>query len=193
MPESGNTSTTLLLDGLWGNPSRLGLMRKRLIAAGVGQVETFAYRSSGFSCLKTEGNRLAERIAEIDGSVNLVGYSMGGLVIRSALCETPSTTVRRVAFINTPHAGSLLARWMPGVGIGQMRPGCEFLKALESGDWPYETFSMWTPGDLMVVPAVSARWSKARQIATCRVPAHVWPLVCRDTHRQIAEFFLSPS
>lgn len=182
---------TILLDGLWGNPARMKIMRRRLEQAGMERVETFAYNSSGFACLVGEGRRLAETIQARAGPVNLVGYSMGGLVIRSAIFDCADLAVRKVAFVNTPHGGSQLARWLPGIGISQMRPGCEFLARMEAAAWCIDTLAVWTPGDLMVLPATSARWQRATRFSKCHVPAHIWPLFSARVHRDLAAFFLS--
>lgn len=184
-------SRTILLDGLWGNPSRLSVMKRRLEAGGLRSVETFAYDSSGFACLEAEGRRLARFLRTSENPVNLVGYSMGGLLIRSAIREGDGLPVNKVAFLNTPHGGSKLARFLPGVGISQMRPGCEFLQRIDAEPWPYETLAVWTPGDLMVLPSRSACWSRAKKTSVCRVPAHVWPLISSGLHRELAEFLLS--
>jgi Predicted acetyltransferases and hydrolases with the alpha/beta hydrolase fold len=189
-PQNRDGVKTLLLDGLWGSVTRLRLMQRRLAAAGVRDVETFAYRASGFCCLEEEGRRLAEHVAGLERPVNLVGYSMGGLVVQAARLANPDLDIRRVAFINTPHRGSLLAHWLPGAAIRQMRPGSKFLEKLASLEWSVPTLAIWTPGDLMVVPASSAAWPRATLTARCRVPAHIWPLFCPRTHAQLAAFLL---
>lgn len=190
IPQNRDNVKTLLLDGLWGSVSRLRLMQRRLEMAGITDIETFPYRASGFSCLEEEGRQLAARIAAVNRPVNLVGYSMGGLVIQAARLANPGIEIRRAAFLNTPHRGSLLARWLPGAAIRQMRPGSEFLEKIASLEWPIPTLAIWTPGDLMVVPARSAAWPRATLTARCRVPAHIWPLFCPRTHAQIAAFLL---
>lgn len=189
-PQNRYGVKTLLLDGLWGSVSRMRLMQRRLETAGLRDIEPFAYRSNGFSCLEEEGRRLANRLAGLDGPVNLVGYSMGGLVIQAARLANPDLDIRRAAFLNTPHDGSLLARWLPGAAIRQMRPGSEFLARIASIEWTIPTLAIWTPGDLMVVPARSAAWPRATLTARCRVPAHIWPLFCPRTHAQLAAFLL---
>jgi len=166
-------------------------MKRRLESDGLRSVETFAYDSSGFACLEAEGRRLAGFLQTIDDGVNLVGYSMGGLLIRSAIREGAALPVKKVAFLNTPHSGSILARFFPGVGVAQMRPGCAFLKQIDDVPWGYDTFAVWTPGDLMVVPARSACWSRAGKTGVCRVPAHVWPLISSSLHRELAKFLLA--
>lgn len=179
---------TILLDGLWGNPARLKLMQRNLEAGGIREAETFGYNSSGFGCLLDAGSQLAERIRAAEGPVNLVGYSMGGLVIRSALAQADSLPIKKIVFLNTPHQGSLLARIMPGAGMGQMRPGSEFLKTLDSSPCTGKILAVWTPGDLMVIPGRSARWGLATETFCCRVPAHIWPLFSRSVHAQVARF-----
>lgn len=165
-------------------------MKRRLEAAGVGEVETFGYRANGFCCLEEEGRRLADRIASTNDPVNLVGYSMGGLVIQAARLANPALDVRRAAFINTPHGGSVLANLLPGAAIRQMRPGSDFLGKIAAVEWTIPTLAVWTPGDLMVLPATSAAWPRATLTEQCRVPAHVWPLFCPRTHAQLAAFLL---
>lgn len=189
--KTSSTVRTILLDGLWGNPARLGTMQRRLERFGLRHVETFKYQSSGFACLIGEGKRLAEKISDYDEPVNLMGYSMGGLVIRAALHDHTDLPVRKAAFVNTPHRGSLLARYLPGVGIAQMRPGCDFLTRMEGEESRCESMAVWTPGDLMVLPSTSARWGGATKTCVCHVPAHVWPLFSPRVHRELAAFFLS--
>ncbi len=179
---------TFLLDGLWGNSVRLGLMKQRLETSGVGDVEIVRYDSSGQSSLEREGSLLAERLARIGEAVNLVGYSMGGLVIRAARLADPMLRIHRAAFLNTPHQGSIIARLLPGAGFCQMRPGSAFLARLESLEWTVPTYVAWTPGDLVVVPATSARWLRASVVSRCGVPAHLWPIFCPKIHRELADF-----
>lgn len=165
-------------------------MKRRLEAAGVGDVEIFRYRSSGFACLEEEGRLLAAELAQFPEAPNLVGYSMGGLVIHATRLANPDVAIRKAAFLNTPHNGSLLANLLPGVGIRQMRPQSDFLRKIATLEWNIPTLVVWTPGDLMVVPARSAAMAGATLTAQCGVPAHVWPLFSSRTHERIANFLL---
>ncbi len=183
-------STTYLLDGLWGRPIRLNLLRRRLLAAGLPEVEIHRYDSSGRTCLIAEGQRLAAKLTPASGPINLVGYSMGGLVVRAALLANAALPIHRVAFLNTPHAGSLVAHTLPGTGIAQMRPNSEFLKQLDAAPWSHPTYVAWTPADLMVLPGHSANWPRATQTHRCDVPAHVWPVYSRKIHQELAAFLL---
>ncbi len=181
-------TSTFLLDGLWGRPVRLNLLRRRLLSAGLPSVEIHRYDATGRACLEAEGHQLATKLAAAGGPFNLVGYSMGGLVIRSALRANPDLPIHRVAFLNTPHAGSLVAHSLRGIGITQMRPNSDFLHRLDSVPWPYPTYVAWTPGDLMVLPGHSANWPRATQSHRCAIPAHVWPLYSLKIHRELADF-----
>jgi pimeloyl-ACP methyl ester carboxylesterase len=182
--------TTYLLDGLWGRPARLNLLRRRLLVAGLPAVEIHHYDATGRACLEAEGSLLATKLAATTGPFNLVGYSMGGLVTRAALLTDPDLPIHRVAFLNTPHAGSLVAHALRGTGVAQMRPNSDFLRHLDSAPWPYPTYVAWTPGDLMVLPGHSANWPRATQSHLCTIPAHIWPLYSPKIHRELATFLL---
>ncbi len=186
------TATTYLLDGLWGRPARLNLLRRRLLRAGLPVVDIHRYDASGRASLEVEGAALAAKLAARPGPFNLLGYSMGGLVIRAALVARPALPIQRVAFLNTPHSGSIVARALPGIGMAQMRPGSDFLRRLASPPWQHPTYVAWTAGDLMVLPNRSADWERATQTHRCAVPAHVWPLYSPRIHRELAAFFQPP-
>lgn len=185
--------TTWILDGLWGNRWRFGGLKRRLVAAGLGRVEIFSYDASGFGCLETAGARLAEVVQSVGGPVNLIGYSMGGLVIRACAANHNTLPIRKAVFMNTPHHGSVLANLVPGKGFAQMRPNGPLLKKLDCMDWVYPTLAVWTPGDLMVLPGSSACWEKAQQKLKCEIPAHVWPVFSKSIHARVAEFLLEES
>jgi triacylglycerol lipase len=113
--------------------------------------------------------------------VDLVGFSMGGLVARYYLQQLDSAKrVQRLITISTPHRGSWTAFFRSNTGARQMRPGSEFLRDLNHNMRVFErvTFtSIWTPLDLMVIPASSAAIPEARSIRIMNV-AH--PLMAGD-------------
>lgn len=190
---------TILLDGLWGAPWRLQGFRRHLLGAGLGPVEIFSYDSSGRQSLET----LADELAQFIGTdpVRVAAHSMGGLVTRLAKLRYPHISLVATAFLCVPHKGSLLARYLPFKALGlltgvcQLRPESEIVHELQGQDWQIPTLTVWCPGDLMVIPGASARWSKATQEICCRVPLHNWPVVSPSFHRAVARFFLhhSPS
>lgn len=180
--------TTLILDGIWGSHGRWGILSRR-IESCVGPCSIWRYENSGRTSLRVEGLRLREALEAMPGPINLVGYSMGGLVIRSALREAPHLNVRRVAFLHSPHNGSLAACALPFAACREMRPGSSFLAELDAAPWEIPTLATWCPFDAIVVPGASACWKKAGVQIQSLVPAHAWPVVSPEIHRAVSEFF----
>src|SRR5689334_15115810 len=103
---------TLMLDGIWGRPRRFeGLLE--MLCESCGPAEIFHYDSSGRVRFEDLGLQLADEIRRRDVPVNLIGFSMGGLVVRAAHLLDRSLPIRKAAFLNSPHAGSLLAYASP--------------------------------------------------------------------------------
>ena len=182
---------TILLNGIWAPGGQLRALQACLEAAGCGPVEVFTYDNTGRIGFEVLGRQLAKRVREVDGPVDLVGFSMGGLVIRSAMMEDPTLPLRRAGFMNTPHSGSALA-FLPLKGVQQMRPGSAFMRKLSEQPWTARTLAVWCPGDLMVVPGSSARWDRADETVRSDVPMHIWPLFSGKIHRTVAEFLTKP-
>jgi len=99
-------------------------------------------------------------VAQGAPSVDLVGYSMGGLVARAAAASNP-LAVRRVATIASPHDGTQLAGLGSFIGDAsncpiacqQMAPGSEFLDALPGASDEGRWLSAWSADDEVVRPA----------------------------------------
>jgi triacylglycerol esterase/lipase EstA (alpha/beta hydrolase family) len=100
-------------------------------------------------------------------SVDVVGYSAGGLVARLWVADGNAGAVRRVVTLGSPHHGTSLADLAGDVAPGQCPLGCqqmasdsELLAALNSGDETPEGptwVSIWTAQDETVTPPESAR------------------------------------
>ena len=100
-------------------------------------------------------------------SVDLVGYSAGGVVVRVWLADHGGSAVaRRILTLGSPHHGTELAGLAADLGrdacpegCQQLAPGSALLRALNAGD---ETppgpvwVSIWTSQDKTVVPPSSA-------------------------------------
>jgi triacylglycerol lipase len=179
---------TLLIDGIWAPPSRRYDALAALIEERCGPTQKYYYNSSGNVRFADLGRQLADEIRRLDEEVNVVGFSMGGLIIRAAHLVDPTLPLRRAAFLNSPHSGSWLSWLLPLRGIRQMRPGSEFMRQLRDAPWDIPTLVTWCPLDLMVFPGTSARWDKAQETICCRVPAHIWPIRSRSIHRRVARF-----
>jgi pimeloyl-ACP methyl ester carboxylesterase len=104
-------------------------------------------------------------------SVDLVGYSMGGLIARSAAASNPGA-VRRVVTVASPHAGTQLAGLGAFLGNStncptacqQMAPGSDFLAALPVASDDTRWLSAWSAGDDVVRPAESSELAGAANV-----------------------------
>lgn len=181
------SATTLILDGIWGRPWRFERLARCIEARG-GRAEVYHYDCTGRSSFEQLGKTLAERIQRIGGSVNLVGYSMGGLVVRSAYLIDPTIPLHKAVLMNAPNEGSWLAYLLPLPAIRQMRPNSAFLRQLRQQAWTAPTLVVWNAFDQMVIPARSTRWKSATASARCALPMHLWPVWSRTIHQQVADF-----
>jgi triacylglycerol lipase len=129
-----------------------------------------------------------DEIHRCNQPVNLIGFSMGGLVIRAAHLIDPHLPIRRAAFLNSPHEGSILAYALPWQGIKQIRPSDSFIQRLKTAEWDVPTLVSWCPFDTMIVPARSARLKGADETICCAVPVHVWPIFSRRIWRRVVSF-----
>lgn len=125
---------------------------ERILSVGFGGCMTFdACRA-----------RLLERIEQAYPSpdpgwtteVDVIGFSMGGIVARYAAAATPETDasgIKRLRIANlytisTPHRGALMATVIaPGSLATNMRPGSEFMQTLdenqEAADYPVTPYA----------------------------------------------------
>lgn len=182
-----NGPTTLILDGIWGRPRRFEPLRRQ-IEQSCGPAEIFRYDASGAIPIERLGMDLGSQVQRCNGPVNLVAFSMGGIVARTAMLMNPALNLHRAVFINSPHHGSLLAYALPLPAVRQLRPGSPLMRRLQSAEWNVPTMAVWCPGDLMVLPGWSARWDAAQRHIRCDVPLHPWPVWSKRLHREVVEF-----
>ncbi len=105
-----------------------------------------------------------ENIAE-GHSIVLVGFSMGGIVSRYFLQKMGGAErVSHFISISSPHHGSYLGYGYFGKAAKQLRPHSALLNDLnasQEGLKKTHCYSLWTPFDLMIVPAHSSVWCMA--------------------------------
>ncbi len=179
-------TTTLIIDGIWARPRRWQPLCRR-IESRIGPAKVFEYDSSGRLSFDRLGRLLADEVHQL-GSVNVVAFSMGGLVARAAHLLEPNLPLRRAVFLNSPHRGSWLAYLLPFEGVRQMRPRDEFIQRITEAVWPFPTLCIWNPLDTMVVPGWYTKFNAASREQLCSIPIHIWPIWSRSIHRQIVEF-----
>ena len=186
-PADPEAARTFILDGIWGYHARWEGLRSR-IDREIGPCRIWQYNNTGLVSLETLGRELAVELEKIDRPVNLIGYSMGGLVVREALRHAPHLKARNIVLMHSPHRGSLNGLLLPLAACRDMRPGSAFLRRLDDAPWDRPTLVTWCPWDLMVFPGESARWAKATRSLRSDIPAHNWPVFSRTIHNAVLEF-----
>jgi triacylglycerol esterase/lipase EstA (alpha/beta hydrolase family) len=118
----------------------------------------------------------------------VVGHSMGGLAARAHLRAFGSARVARVITVGTPHHGTALAGFGPGLNARQMRRHSEWLAALAASEPPATRalmVSLWSHHDNIVAPQDSARLPGAGNVELAGV-GHV----ALGSHPDVIRFVL---
>lgn len=84
--------------------------------------------------------------------VTLVCHSMGGLAARAYLRAHGPHAVGRVVTIDTPHHGTIFARFGSGHNARQMRSASDYVRRLAEADEPVEFICFASQHDNLVVP-----------------------------------------
>lgn len=126
---------------------------------------------------------------------DLVGFSMGGLVSRYYVQRLGGIEqVQRFVTIASPHNGTFTAFASMRPGCVQMRPNSGFLNDLNR-DLPIleriNFTSIWTPMDLMILPARSSELPIGRNILV-PVPLHAWMITDERAIKTVAETLKEP-
>ena len=131
---------------------------------GSDSIISVAFVGPGARTLDTCRDRLIDAVqktfgptdGDVTAEVDVVGYSMGGIVARHAArqrTEGRRLGIRRLFTISTPHRGARLAA-LPTLDQRKidMRPGSDFLAALDAdlAAANYEVYSYARVGDLVV-------------------------------------------
>jgi triacylglycerol lipase len=161
----------VLLHGL-GDTSRLFKRLKRYLEERGWDIHTVdLVPNNGRAGLEVLARQVAAYIDcsfAPDQIIDLIGFSMGGLVARYYLQRLGGLRrVHRLVTISSPHQGTWTAYALRRTGVKQMRPGSAFLRDLESDRHKLSAIrftSIWTPLDLMIVPARSSVLREARMV-----------------------------
>ncbi|HVN35727.1 MAG TPA: alpha/beta fold hydrolase [Casimicrobiaceae bacterium] len=161
----------LLLHGVLCNAGVWAGFRKHLAARGLGPLYTLSYGPplASIDVFAAQVARKIEYIRRATGArrVAIVSHSMGGLVARAYLRRFGANSVSALISFGAPHHGSVHARLFPGACLNQLRPGNEWLAALNGADDvepPIPTTSIWSWHDSMVAPQTSGRLRGARNV-----------------------------
>jgi len=137
---------------------------------------------AGLDVLARQIVQYVESNVEAEQCIDLVGFSMGGLVARYYIQRLGGMQrVRRLITISSPHNGTWNAFLRGNEGARQMRPGSGFLRDLNRDAEMLDCLdftSIWTPFDLMILPARSSVMPVGRAVRV-NVAAH--PLMVRNS------------
>lgn len=139
---------------------------------------------------------LAQQVADFSRETfgkrrfDLVGYSMGGLVTRYYVQRLGGLKrVDRFVTLSAPHHGTETARLVPTEGCREMRPGSAFLRDLERDADQLRRVkftSLYTPWDVVIVPAKSSVMPQARNVKVS-VGSHPGMVLRKTGLRAVAE------
>lgn len=168
--EENETVPVLLVHGLFLNSGCWLLTERRLRQRGFGEIHLL--NLPPWEDIERLTERLAERIEELHHSLgierfDLVGHSLGGLVIRNYL-QRPGTLsqVRRCVFLGTPHSGSRLAIFALSPIARDLVPGSDFLARLNAEPLPpgVPMIAIQSRHDNIVLPWENSRLPGARNV-----------------------------
>ena len=103
----------ILLHGLHHAPFIMRPLAKHLQAAGF-DTHRYGYRSmrDGIKINSARLNAWLEENHHPDQPIDLVGHSLGGLIIRDFVTQYPKWQIGRCVTLGTPHMGSICADYM---------------------------------------------------------------------------------
>jgi triacylglycerol esterase/lipase EstA (alpha/beta hydrolase family) len=176
-PAQGTPGPVLLVPGYGGGQGALSQLAARIRATGR-DATVVSLPGDGTGDLAAQADALrtaADRALAAGGSsVDVIGYSAGGVVVRLWVAERGGATVaRRVVTLGSPLHGARIAAvgavTAPDacpVACQQLVPGSSLLRQLDRAPVPARLpwLSVWTTDDETVTPPDSARLDGARNV-----------------------------
>lgn len=175
----------LLVPGYGGSTASLSELATRLTAAGR-DATVVPLPGNGTGDLVAAARALGDAVHAVltrtgAPTVDLVGYSAGGIVVRLWVADGGAASTRRVVTLGSPHHGTALADLATEVAADACPAACrqlagdsDLLRRLNAGD---ETpagptwVSIWTTDDQTVTPPDSARLTGALNLSVQSVCA----------------------
>ncbi len=169
----------VLVHGIWNTADIFCPLRSYLERSGW-QTHALSMRpNNGDAPLEVLAKQVCDFIAaHIDPQqpFDLVGFSMGGLISRYYVQRLGGLErVQRFVTVSTPHQGTVLGTLSRRYGIRQMRPGSPLIKSLNQDIHQLRALkfsSLWTPFDLLILPAKSAEVKGIGRSHKLQIPAH---------------------
>jgi triacylglycerol lipase len=141
-------------------------------------------------------DKLAQQLADYvninfaaEQALDIVGFSMGGIVSRYYIQRLGGIEkVKRFIAISSPHNGTKIAYLTSLAGAMQMQPNSNFLNDLNADVEILKKLnftSIWTPYDLMIVPAESSKLPFGKEFIL-PIALHPWMLTDKRTFEIVA-------
>ena len=158
-----------LVHGLWNNPELFEKLIKKIKEDDFELYRPHLPHKYGKTSLKRLARDLDSKIEELvgpDKEIDIVGFSMGGLISRLWLQKHNGfLRTKRFFSIGTPHFGTYTAQMIPSSfmpGIAEMKRGSSLLSLLNNDLTTLEKvecISFFTRWDLMSFPGWQAKLS----------------------------------
>lgn len=185
----------LLVHGIWDDGSKFATLARALRDRGLDVHTIDLVPNDGRAKLRTLAEtveaRAATLVASSGGRIDVVGFSMGALVTRTMIqFGRGKELVRRFVSISGPHAGTVMAYGLALEGARDMRPGSALLRELEGSTDPFGDVAvhvLYTPFDLMIVPARSSVLAHARSVERLPLLLHRHMITSPRATKRITE------
>ena len=189
----------VLVHGLYDTAAKMRVLSAHLEQLGWSVYCLNLTPNDGSGCLKflaSQVSTFVDRHFSPKEPIDLLGFSMGGLVTRYYLQRLGGIDrVQRYISISAPNQGTLTAYSFSSEGICQMRPTSPFIRDLNQ-DWDQyqsklQITTIWTPFDLMIIPATSSCLGFGKEIAL-PVWVHAWMVHDPRTLHQVIQSLSDP-
>jgi len=183
----------VLVHGIFDTSRKMQSLARQLQRDGFETFTPTLNPSNGDVGLDVLAEQLRDYIhAHLDDQTpfSLVGFSMGGIVSRYYVQRLGGAErVKRFITISSPHHGTAFAWLRNGAGVRQMRPNSDFLNALNGDTSALKRTrfaSLWTPLDLMIIPATNSKVPFGENFPVFSI-AHPLMVFQRSSQRLVAK------
>ncbi|WP_044290751.1 triacylglycerol lipase [Rivularia sp. PCC 7116] len=188
----------LLVHGIWDTGKVFRKMISFLNEAGWKVYDLDLTPNDGRKGLDELALQVADKVEATFGEeqpFDLLGFSMGGIVSRYYVQRLGGINrVQRFIALSAPSHGTLTGYFNQGLGCVQMRPNSSLIRDLNSDADMLSQInftSIWTPYDMMIVPADSSKMPVGDNL-TVPVLVHAWMLVDKRSLSAIATALSAP-
>jgi len=188
----------LLVHGIWDTGKVFRRMISFLNELGWEVYDLDLAPNDGAKGLDELAEQIADKVESTFGteqSFDLLGFSMGGIVSRYYVQRLGGIDrVQRFITLSAPNHGTLTGYFNQGLGCVQMRPNSALLRDLNSDIQMLSRInftSIWTPYDVMIVPASSSKMSVGNNFIV-PVLVHAWMLKDEKSLSAIATVLSAP-